>query len=128
MSTWPCSSCGEVISPDGHDALMVGDVRFHHACLKCQVCQKNMEGKAVTLDRDNRLYCTQDYNRKDGQSSPHRSSNVFSRIYSIMCANCDEPIVPKKGKTKAPRIRALGKDFYLACFKCEVNECGFYYL
>ena len=63
VSSWPCSSCGEVISPDGHDALMVGDVRFHHDCLQCQVCHQNMEGKAVTLDKDNRVYCTEDYNR-----------------------------------------------------------------
>eukprot|EP00090_Calanus_glacialis_P010350 TRINITY_DN18737_c0_g1_i1.p1 TRINITY_DN18737_c0_g1~~TRINITY_DN18737_c0_g1_i1.p1 ORF type:complete len:383 (-),score=90.96 TRINITY_DN18737_c0_g1_i1:399-1547(-) len=106
VSTWPCSSCGEVISPDGHDALMVGDVRFHHACLQCQVCHKNMEGKAVTLDKDNRVYCTEDYNR----------------LYGITCATCKQPIVPKKGQTKAPRIRALGKDFHLTCFKCE--DCG----
>ena len=63
LSTWPCSSCGQSISPDGHDGLMVGDVRFHHACLECEVCHKNMEGKVVTLDKDNRVYCTEDYNR-----------------------------------------------------------------
>ena len=122
MSTWPCSSCGEVIPPDGHNALMVGDVRFHHACLQCQVCHKNMEGKAVTLDKNNRVFCTQDYNRLDEKSSPHLSTSVFSRTYGIMCATCKQPIVPKKGQTKAPRIRALGKDFHLACFKCE--DCG----
>ena len=122
MSTWPCSSCGEVISPDGHDALMVGDVRFHHTCLQCQVCHKNMEGKAVTLDKNNRVFCTEDYNRLDGQSSPHLCTSVFSRLYGIMCATCNQPILPKKGQTKAPRIRALGKDFHLTCFKCE--DCG----
>ena len=63
MSTWPCSSCGEDISPHGHDALMVGDVRFHQHCLECRVCHRNLEGKAVTLDKENRVYCTEDYNR-----------------------------------------------------------------
>jgi len=106
VSTWPCSACGQDISPDGHDALMVGDLRFHQACLECEVCHKNMEGKMITMDKENKVYCTEDYNKK----------------YGIKCATCKKPIVPKKGQTKAPRIRALGKDFHLACFKCE--DCG----
>jgi len=106
VSSWPCAACGKAIPPDGHDALMVGDVRFHHACLECEVCHKNMEGKVVTLDKENKVYCTEDFNR----------------LFGIKCSTCKKPIVPKKGQTKAPRIRALGKDFHLACFKCE--DCG----
>merc|ERR1719483_1834246 len=106
MSSWPCSSCGEDISPHGHDALMVADVRFHQRCLECRVCHKNLEGKAVTLDKENRVYCTDDYNR----------------YFGIICATCKKAIVPKKGQTKAPRIKALGKDFHIACFCCE--DCG----
>ena len=84
---------------------MVGDLRFHQACLECEVCHKNMEGKMITLDKENKVYCTEDYNKK----------------YGIKCFTCKKPIVPKKGQTRAPRIRALGKDFHLACFKCEVS-------
>ena len=40
------------------------------------------------------------------------------RMFSICCAGCKQPIVPKKGQTKAPRIRALDKDYHLSCFKC----------
>ena len=43
------------------------------------------------------------------------------RHFGIICATGKTVIAPKKGQTKAPRIRALGKDFHLACFKCEVN-------
>jgi len=106
VSTWPCAACGQDIPPDGHDALMVGDLRFHQACLECEVCHKNMEGKMITLDKENKVYCTEDYNKK----------------YGIKCFTCKKTIVPKKGQTRAPRIRALGKDFHLACFKCE--DCG----
>ena len=59
----------------------------------------------ITLDKENKVYCTEDYNKK----------------YGIKCFTCKKPIVPKKGQTRAPRIRALGKDFHLACFKCEVS-------
>ena len=63
VSSWPCASCSEVISPGGHDALMIGDVRFHRDCLVCVECGKNMEGRTVTLDKENKVYCTQDYDR-----------------------------------------------------------------
>merc|ERR1711915_1076910 len=41
------------------------------------------------------------------------------RKYGVKCGGCKKPIVPKKGQLKAPRIRALGKDFHISCFKCE---------
>ena len=63
VATWPCSACGGDISPHGHAALTVGHVRFHNACLVCLVCGVNLEGKPVTLDNENKVYCTDDYNR-----------------------------------------------------------------
>ena len=33
VSGWPCSACGEDIPPDGHGALMVGEVR--HTASEC---------------------------------------------------------------------------------------------
>ena len=63
VATWPCSACGKEIPTDSHAALMVGDVRFHHSCLKCEVCGEKLEGKMVTLDKENKPYCTKDYDR-----------------------------------------------------------------
>ena len=57
----PCMGCGQDVYPD--DSLSVGNVLFHHACLTCQICHKNMEGKSVSLDNKNRVYCTEDYTR-----------------------------------------------------------------
>ena len=39
------------------------------------------------------------------------------RMFSLVCAGCRQPIVPRAGQTKAPRIRALDRDYHLNCFK-----------
>ena len=46
-STGSCGGCGEGVGPD--DSLSVGEIVFHHACLKCTVCGKNMEGQQVRI-------------------------------------------------------------------------------
>ena len=43
------------------------------------------------------------------------------RKFAYICSVCKNPIVPKEGQTKAPRIRALDRDFHPQCFKCEVG-------
>ena len=48
-------------------------------------------------------------------------TNICCRKFCSMCAVCHKSIVPKKGQTKVPRLRAMGKDFHLDCFKCEVG-------
>jgi len=96
-----CSGCGLPTSPD--TCLTVGDVMFHPVCLTCQVCHKNMQGKQISLDTKSRVYCAEDYARK----------------FSPKCNLCHKAIVPKKGQTKAPRIKVMGKDFHLSCFKCQ---------
>ena len=48
---------------DSHAALMVGDVRYHHDCLRCWVCKVKLDGKMVTLDKENRPYCSKDYDK-----------------------------------------------------------------
>jgi len=97
----PCGSCEKPLSPT--DSLSVGGITFHHGCLICVVCGENMEGKPVTLDPNNKVYCTEDY----------------TATFSALCSTCRKPIVPKKGQTKAPRMRALDRDYHLECFKCE---------
>jgi len=96
-----CSKCGDIVSPD--DSLAVGTILFHHSCLRCTICNKNMEGQQVTLDKNNKVYCAQDYDR----------------MFCSKCAVCNKAIVPRKGETKVQKLRALGKDFHLQCFKCE---------
>ena len=96
-----CGGCGEAVGPD--DALSVGDVVFHHNCLKCVVCERNMEGQQITLDKQNKIYCSRDYDKQ----------------FCSLCAVCNKHIVPKKGETRVQKLRALGKDFHLQCFKCE---------
>lgn len=60
-SSGSCAKCGGNVGPD--DSLSVGDLLFHHGCLVCVVCERNMEGKQITLDTNNRVYCTEDYDR-----------------------------------------------------------------
>ena len=67
------------------DSLSVGEVLFHHACLTCQVCHRNMEGKAVTLDNKNRVYCTQVSNC-DLSKKTYLASSTFLR--NFQCAVC----------------------------------------
>ena len=46
----------------------------------------------------------------------------YDRKFCSMCAGCNKAIVPRKGETRVQKLRALGKDFHLACFKCEVSN------
>ena len=48
------------------------------------------------------------------------------RRFCSVCAVCKKPIVPKKGETRVQKLRALGKEFHLNCFKCEVKFSGPY--
>ena len=41
------------------------------------------------------------------------------RMFSLVCAGCRQPIVARAGQTKAPRIRALDRDYHLNCFKAS---------
>ena len=55
------------------------------------------------------------------EDDTQNSKRLFFRIFAFKCSVCNKPIVPKEGQTKAPRIRALDRDFHPQCFKCEVN-------
>jgi LIM domain-containing protein len=99
-----CASCGDPLSPV--DSVTISGVPFHHACLLCVVCKKSLEGKMVTLDAENKPYCTKDYTKR----------------FSVVCAGCKKAITPKKGETKASRLRAMEKDYHLECFKC--SDCS----
>ena len=59
--TGSCSGCGSPVGPD--DTISIGDMMYHHTCLNCCICGDNLEGKQVTLDNQNKIYCSADYER-----------------------------------------------------------------
>jgi len=46
----------------------------------------------------------------------------YTKKFSVVCAGCKKSITPKKGETKASRLRAMEKDYHLECFKC--SDCS----
>eukprot|EP00096_Caligus_rogercresseyi_P006071 TRINITY_DN22233_c0_g1_i1.p1 TRINITY_DN22233_c0_g1~~TRINITY_DN22233_c0_g1_i1.p1 ORF type:complete len:206 (-),score=59.66 TRINITY_DN22233_c0_g1_i1:23-640(-) len=79
---------------------------YHPKCFTCVVCGKNMEHDPFSKDDKSNIYCPEDYTKK----------------FANKCSFCKNPIVPEKGHTSAPRIRALNRDFHPKCFQCE--DCG----
>jgi len=98
-----CSKCGSQI--DGKAVKTTGSV-FHPQCFNCEVCDKSLNHKQFTLDSNNLVYCPECYTTK----------------FAALCSVCGQGIVPREGQSKAPRIRALDRDFHPECFKCE--DCG----
>ena len=43
------------------------------------------------------------------------------RIFAPSCAKCGESITPFEGTSETVRVAALGKDFHVDCYVCEVN-------
>jgi len=83
--------------------MKVSGSLFHPDCFTCTVCQKSMVGVPFSLDDDKKIYCAEDYQRK----------------HASICSACSQPILPRAGETSAPRLRAMGRDFHPACFKCQ---------
>jgi len=79
---------------------------YHADCFTCKVCQKNLGGQPISVDDNEEIYCSEDYDR----------------IFALKCGSCKKPIVPVGDETTAPRLRAMGKDFHPHCFKCDT--CG----
>ena len=90
-------SCGDPLSPV--DSVTISGVPFHHACLLCvvgspvflsflhrlalfgsQVCNKSLEGKMVTLDSENKPYCTKVRGRDD-----YFSITTFDNLSLSLC-------------------------------------------
>ena len=78
---------------------------FHPACFTCVECGKKMAHEPFISDDKMNIYCEEDYNLKK----------------ALKCSYCKKPIAPKPGEKTVPRLRALGRDFHLTCFKCEVH-------
>ena len=73
-------------------------------CFTCVACGKDLSHDEFVLDEQKTIYCTEDWAKKK----------------AYRCVTCKRAIVPTEGQTKAPRLRALGKDYHPDCFKCEV--------
>jgi len=98
-----CGKCKKDV--EGHGIRTSGAI-FCKSCFKCEVCGVNLEDKTFSMDGENGIYCVEDYTKK----------------FAAICATCSKPIVPKEGQTKAPRIRAMNRDYHPLCFKCK--DCG----
>ena len=51
---------------------------------------------------------------------------VLLRHFCTKCAVCKKPITALKGETKIKKLRAMGKEYHLHCFKCEVSKISFF--
>jgi len=98
-----CERCGKIVEGK---ILKVSGGFYHPDCFSCVVCKESLVGVPFSLDDDKLVYCSEDYKKK----------------HAAQCSACRQPIVPAKGETSAPRLRALGRDFHPECFKCE--DCG----
>jgi len=98
-----CPKCGEKIT--GH-MVRTNSAAFHSKCFTCVACGKDLSHDEFVLDEQKTIYCTEDWAKKK----------------AYRCVTCKRAIVPTEGQTKAPRLRALGKDYHPDCFKCE--DCG----
>ena len=76
------------------------------ACFTCIVCNKDLSHDQFILDDQKQIFCSEDYAKKK----------------AYRCTTCRKPIVPTEGQTKAPRLRAMGKDYHPDCFKCEARD------
>ena len=107
-SSGTCPACGDDVGPD--DALSVGDLVFHHGCLLCTVCGRNMEGKPVTLDTSNKVYCTEDYDRlvKTRYILSLEINVVIQAV--LFCLRCLQEVnCAEKGRNKSSKIEGTGK-------------------
>jgi len=98
-----CVACGKVITDR---ILRASGKPYHPECFTCVTCKKMLDGCPFAVDDDNKVYCVDCYHDK----------------YAPKCAFCGKPILPEEGKEESLRIVAMGKDYHVGCFKCEM--CG----
>ena len=74
-------------------------------CFSCVGCEKDLSHDQFIMADDKTIFC----------------SDCHAKKKAFRCTTCKKPIVPEKGQTTAPRLRALGKDYHPDCFKCQVR-------
>lgn len=98
-----CPKCDQQIT--GH-MVRTANSAFHPECFTCIGCNKDLAHAEFVMDELRQVFCPE----------------CFAKKKAPRCATCKKPIVPGPGQKKAPRLRALGKDYHPDCFKCE--DCG----
>ncbi|XP_061112040.1 LIM/homeobox protein Lhx9-like [Conger conger] len=94
-----CGGCGGRVS-DRVILLAAGRV-WHGACLRCSLCQCELQSHASLYCRDGKIYCQHDY----------------CRLFSVgRCARCSQPI-----PSSALVMRSGALTFHPHCFSCQ--EC-----
>lgn len=78
---------------------------FHPTCFRCGECGLGLDGVPFTVDESSgSVYCVPD----------------FHRLFAPRCAVCSLPITPMEGSEETVRVVAMGKDYHVDCYVCEV--------
>ncbi|KAJ8334981.1 hypothetical protein SKAU_G00406200 [Synaphobranchus kaupii] len=94
-----CGGCGGHVA-DRVMLLAAGRV-WHGVCLRCSLCQCELQSHASLYCRDGQIYCQRDY----------------CRLFSVgRCARCSQPI-----PSSALVMRSGALTFHPHCFSCQ--EC-----
>ncbi|XP_037283306.2 lipoma-preferred partner zyxin isoform X1 [Rhipicephalus microplus] len=91
-----CYKCGEKVLGEGSGCTAMDQV-YHIKCFTCHVCMKELRGKPF-FAMEGKPYCEDDY------------LNTLEK-----CCVCEKPILDRI-------LRATGKPYHPACFRCVV--CG----
>lgn len=91
-----CYKCGEKVLGEGSGCTAMDQV-YHIRCFTCHVCEKELRGKPF-FAMEGKPYCEEDY------------LNTLEK-----CCVCQKPILDRI-------LRATGKPYHPACFKCIM--CG----
>ncbi|XP_060084960.1 LIM/homeobox protein Awh-like [Ylistrum balloti] len=93
-----CFGCGDLISD--RFLLRVDGQSWHMSCLRCCVCQTNLERQTSCYIKEGHIYCRTDYTRL-GE-------------FGVKCAKCFRSIQANDWVR-----RARDHVFHLACFACD---------
>ncbi|XP_046328336.1 LIM/homeobox protein Awh-like [Haliotis cracherodii] len=91
-----CFGCGDVIAD--RYLLRVSGRSWHVQCLRCCVCQTQLERQSTCFIKEDNIYCRVDYTREFGAK----------------CAKCLRHIQPNDWVR-----RARSHVYHLACFACD---------
>ncbi|KPP74770.1 hypothetical protein Z043_106041, partial [Scleropages formosus] len=95
-----CGGCGRRVCD--RFVLFAAGHMWHEACLRCSLCQCELQAHPSLYCRDGRIYCQQDY----------------CRLFSVgRCARCSQPI-----PSSALVMRSGPLAFHPRCFTCQ--ECN----
>lgn len=105
-----CAGCSFRITDKFY--LSAVEAKWHSACLKCSECGVELENQLSCFERDNQIFCKEDYSRIYG-GRPTLTGNR-------QCSRCLCPIRPTDLV-----MRARQHLFHVDCFRCAVCNCTF---